>query len=398
MDMTFDRLMHLAPDELVEANRHRDRYFPVRAIRRSGPIRMLPRGMDIGPRLMADGVDPTAFMQANRVAGLLVLKEGSIRLERYGLGNDEESRWSSFSLGKSVTGILVGAALQDGHIASLGDPVTRYLPDLDGSAYGACNVGSLLNMSSGIAWREGYRDGQSDLARMYQAVFARRQGGVVDFMRSLPRVAAPDTRFLYSTGETHLLGAIAAAAAGKPLAEYLSERIWARFGMEADGYWTLDSEGGQELAGGGLNFVLRDYGRIGQFMLEEGAIDGEAIVPKGWIEQTTNIAGAPNHLRSGRLYDGYPFGYGGQWWLYPEDGGPWPEHVRAITGMGIFGQFLYLNPKVRVVVAIHSAWPDPWVAENERRVHQFIATVVRATAECSDAGRADQPSAAKAGA
>jgi CubicO group peptidase (beta-lactamase class C family) len=380
MHMTFDHLMHLPPDELVTVNRNRDRYFPVRPIARAGEAKALRRGSDLAHGIEGGPAGVAAFMAANRVAGLLVMKDGEVLLERYGLGNDETSRWSSFSVGKPVTGIMVGVALKDGYLQSLDDPLIRHLPELAGSAYGDCTVRHLLTMSSGVAWREGYRDGQSDIARMYGAVFARRRGGILDVMRTLPRAASPGTRFLYSTGETHLLGEIVARAAGRPLAQYLSERIWSRYGMEADGYWTLESPEGQELAGGGVNFVLRDYGRFGQFVLEGGVAAGEAIVPPGWIAEATNQELAAEHLRAGRLYEGYPFGYGYQWWLYPGDGGKWPEHAGAFSAMGIFGQFLYVNPRERVVGVIQSAWPDPWVADNERRAHEFLAAAIRAVA------------------
>jgi CubicO group peptidase (beta-lactamase class C family) len=379
MGLTFDRLVRLSPDELAAANRQRDRYFPIRSIDRGRSVRPLPLGPNIEPLLGREALGLDQFMALNRVAGVLVLKDGRIRLERYALGLDESARWASFSVGKSVTGILAGMALRDRRLRSLEDSIAQYVPEMAGSAYGDCAVGHLLGMSSGIGWKEAYRDGQSDIARMYQAVFARRKGGVLEVLRTLPRDAPPGRRFLYSTGETHLLGEVVSRAVGKPLAEYLSQRLWSRFGMEADGFWTLDAAEGQELAGGGLNFVLRDYGRLGQFILEGCEIDGEPVVPADWFQSAARIAANEPHLGPGRLYDGYPFGYSRQWWVYPPDGGRLPEHAGAFTGMGIFGQFLYLNPKERVVCVILSAWPDTWVAENERRVHEFLAAVIRTT-------------------
>lgn len=361
--------------ELPHLNSHRDRYFATRMIRRGAAVHPLPRA--------ARPLDETAlgvdsFMARNNIGGLLLLKDGVIRLERYGLGLDESTRWYSYSLGKSVASTLVGAAIRDSAIAGVKDPVTKYLPALKGTGYDGATIRNLLEMSSGVAWDETYRDSQSDFARFYGAVIERRRGDAFAVMRSLTRAVPPGTRFVYNSGETYLLGAIVSAATGRSLSAYLSERIWARFGMEADGYWTLDSDDGQEMASGGCNFILRDYGRFGLFLLGGGMAGGQAILPAGWLTEASHPQPDSPQVAYGRLVPGLPLGYGYQWWAFPSGDPRLPGHDGAFTGQGVFGQFLYLNPRENLVAVIWSAWPDHWVVEAEWSTYRFLSDCIAA--------------------
>ena len=193
-------------------------------------------------------------MQSQRIAGLIAVKDGRVHLERYGLGNDANSRWISFSVAKSVVSMLIGAAIQDGYIASVDDPVVDYLPRLKGGAYDAVTIRHILQMSSGVAWNEDYADPNSDTAKAPAGGMA-----LVEYMRVLPRVAPPGAKFNYNTGETSIAGALLRAAIGNNLATYLSHKIWQPFGMEADGSWVIDQPGGVEYGGCCINATLRDY-------------------------------------------------------------------------------------------------------------------------------------------
>ena len=371
--MNLQTLMSPNAAEQPHLNSNRDLYFATRVIKRGQRVHPLPparRPLDAA----ALGVD--SFMAQHRVGGLLVLKDGEICLERHGLGLDEATRWYSYSLGKSVCSTLVGAAIQQGKIGGVEDPVTRYLPQMAGTAYDGTTLGNLLQMSSGVAWEEAYRDGASDFGRYFNAVLEKRPGGAMAVMQSLHRAVPPGAKFVYSSGETYLIGAIVTAATGQSLSDYLSERIWARFGMEADGYWTLDSEGGQEMASGGCNFTLRDYGRFGLFVLGGGVIGGERILPEGWIAEASHPRADSTQVGYGQLVAGMPLGYGYQWWAFPSDDPRLAEHAGAFTGQGIFGQFLYINPRERVVVVVWGAWPDPWISESEWATYGFIGRCV----------------------
>ena len=171
--------------------------------------------------------------------------------------------------------------------------------------------------------------------RLSKAMVSRRPGSVLDLLCKLPRAQPQGVVFNYSTGESCLIGALVAAATGRPLADYCAETIWGPAGMEADGYWQLESEGGLELGGLGVSARLRDFGRFGQLVLEDGeAFSGRRVLPPGWRD----LAGQPDSAPTafGRLMPGSPAGYGYHWWAMP----PLPGGVNngAFSANGAFGQ------------------------------------------------------------
>jgi CubicO group peptidase (beta-lactamase class C family) len=292
------------------------------------------------------------YMDRRRTAGLLVLKGGEIALERYGMGSGPERRQTSYSTAKSITATLVGAALHAGAIGSLDDRCDRYLPHLRGSAYEGVMVRNVLRMCSGVAWSE-LEGGQSNVER--QTLASRRPGSILDLACSLPRSHPQGAVFTYSTLDSSVLGALVAAATARPLADYCAETIWEPAGMEADAYWLLESEGGLEVAGLGVGARLRDMGRFGQLVLEDGeAFSGRRVLPPGWRD----LAGQPDSAPTGfgRLIPGYPMGYGYQWWALPH--GPTGVHAGAFLAIGAFGQYIYVHPTAQVVAVIQSAWPQ----------------------------------------
>lgn len=307
-----------------------ERLFPGHVVKAGTRVRPLAQG----PAISVPSADIDAFIARQNVAGMIVLKDGRIVLERYGPGFDREGRWTSFSVAKSFTSTLVGAAIRDGHIASVDDPVTRYIPELAGSGYDGVTVAQLLTMTSGVRWNEDYTDPKSDVARMYSVSVPEGMDPTVAYMRTLPRESTPGSKWVYKTGETNLIGVLVSKATGKPLANYLSEKVWRPYGMERDAFWMIDPSG-REVSGCCLSVSLRDYARMGQFALE----GGKGVVPDDWFAEATAAkaqTGAPG------------YGYGYQWWTYPED---------RFGAQGIFGQSILVDPRQRVVIAMVSAWP-----------------------------------------
>ncbi|HDZ08874.1 serine hydrolase domain-containing protein [Pseudohongiella sp.] len=272
------------------------------------------------------------YMQHNHVGGLLVLKDGQIVLEQYGLGNDEDTQWVSFSMTKSVVSLLTGAAIADGYINSVNDPVTDYLPQLRGSAYDGVSIRNVLQMASGTDWNEDYADPASDVATSPSDMLALMQ-----FMGEKARVAEPGERFNYNTGETNLAGAIVRAAIGNNLAAYLTQKIWQPWGMESDATWISHGPYGGELGGCCLSPVLRDWGRLALLVMNDGVLhDGSRLVPEGWIAESTEpSAGSDN--------------YGYLWWLNGDG---------TFRASGIFGQGIYLSPEENLVIVVQGAWPQ----------------------------------------
>jgi len=350
-----ERLRRVGAEVLFWSQEQRDKNFPAMETLFPGTVAKAssrPYPLRPGNPLKLDGVDD--FMTANNTAGLIVVQDGRIRLERYARGYSREGRYTSFSVAKSLTSTLVGAAVKDGFIKSVDDPVTRYLPDLAGSAYDGVTVRQVLTMTSGVKWNEDYTDPNSDVARMYARPVPAGIDPTVAYMRTLPREAAPGSKWVYKTGETNLIGVLVTKATGKSLTDYAEQKIWRPFGMERDLFWMVD-QSGQNIGGCCLSASLRDYARIGEFVLSGGT----GVVPAGWFADATR---AQAQVGDGR-------GYGYQWWTNADG---------SFQAQGIFGQLLHIDPKRRLVIAMSSAWPR---ATGLGQARQSFVDTIKAAAD-----------------
>ncbi|MBI1344499.1 MAG: serine hydrolase [Terrimonas sp.] len=339
---------------------HFDKVFTAREVPNGDQLHVLPQGKPI-PAFSRGGEKEKAleeYITSQKVAGLLVLQDGKIRLERYALGLSDTGQWTSQSVAKSVTSTLVGAAIKDGYIKSVDDKVTDYIPDLKGSAYDKVSVHQLLTMTSGVKWNENYDDPNSDIARFYRDPVDPGVDATVSYMRRLPAEAEPGKKWVYKTGETDLLGVLVSSATGQSLSSYLSSKIWAPYGMEQHASWILDRTR-HELAGCCLQARLRDYARFGQFVLEDGRINGASIVPEGWFREATR-AQVP-------LWPGGGYGY--QWWILSEN---------TFDALGIHGQMIHVDPARKLVVVVSSAWPEAESNERHAISARFLNTLAKA--------------------
>jgi CubicO group peptidase (beta-lactamase class C family) len=297
------------------------------------PAAKVPRALPTGTPL-SDGLQAElkALMAETGTAGIMVLVDGKVAYEAYGLGLDAQDRWTSFSVAKSFTSTLLGAAVKDGFI-SLDDPVTKHIPGLAGSAYEGVTVRQLATMTSGVKWNEDYTDPNSDVAQTQSFVIEHGANAIVAQMKSLPREAEPGTKWVYKTGETNLIGVLVENAVGMTLAEYAQAKIVEPAGFAGGLFWMVDPRGGN-IGGCCLSITLADYARMGLFALE----GGKGAVPEGWFAEASDSA--VDFGDSG-------FGYGYQWWTYPEG---------AYGAQGIFGQGITLVPDKRLVVAYVGNW------------------------------------------
>jgi CubicO group peptidase (beta-lactamase class C family) len=310
--------------------------LPFLAKHRVVPAGGTPSVLPPGPPL-ALPLDIDAYMQGQRSAALMVLHNGQVRMERYGLDFDNEGRWTSFSVAKSLTSTLVGMAVRDGHIKSMDDKVSDYIAEMKGSAYDDVSIRQLLTMTSGVAWNENYDDPKSDVAQFNNHKPKDGEDAVVSYLRQLPRAVPAGTRWLYSTGETNLVGVLVARATKKTLSDYLSEKIWRPAGMAQQATWIL-SKTGQEISGCCLQAATQDFARFGQFILNGAQINGQPTLPEGWLsEATTSRTGIGQPGR----------GYGYQWWTY--DNG-------SFAARGIFGQGIFIDPARKLVIASNANW------------------------------------------
>jgi CubicO group peptidase (beta-lactamase class C family) len=337
--------------------RNIEKIFPTRTVKHGGAAFPLPstgEKFEVTYPYRGAQWHTANFMQGNSVAGLLVIKHGKIVLERYGLGETAQDRWTSFSVGKSVTSTLIGAAIKDGYIKGLDSQVIDYLPALKGTAYDGVTIRHLLTMTSGAKWNEDYSDPKSDVNQ-----FALGDPGpdgenpIVTYMAKLPREAPPGTKWVYKTGESDLIGVLLARATHKHPADYLSEKIWSKFAMESDAVWMLD-RAGEELGGCCLSITLKDYGRFGLFFMRGGKIGEASILPDDWIAQATRQQQP---------------GYGFQWWVSKNG---------TYRAAGIFGQTILLNPSEDLVIVTSSAWPEADSSKHLQIANAYFAAVTKA--------------------
>ncbi|APZ98171.1 serine hydrolase [Sphingopyxis sp. QXT-31] len=329
----------------------------VNTVAAGGTVYPLPEGkpLDVGQ-------DVDAYMAKQRNAGLIIVQDGKIRVEKYALGYAASGRWTSFSVAKSFTSTLVGAAVKDGYIKSLDDKVTTYIPGLKGSAYDDVSVKQLLTMTSGVKWNEDYTDPKSDVALFNLQKPVAGEDITVSYMKTLPREAPAGSKWVYKTGETNLIGVLVSSATGKTLSAYLSEKIWKPFGMEQDAVWMLGATG-HEISGCCVSASLKDYARFGQFMLNGGVAGGQKVLPDDWIAAATvKQAGIDQPGR----------GYGYQWWTN-DDG--------SYAAQGIFGQGIFIDPKRRLVIASNGNWPTATDPEGVGAAREAFYKAVQAAVD-----------------
>ena len=341
-----DKFLFWTPKQQIIGYRSIEKIFPTRTIKRGdhiAPLHKAAHQLNIAYNFGGANWNTKAFMSANNVSGLLIVQNGKILLERYGLGETQHDRWTSFSVAKSITSTLVGAAIKDGYIESLDTPITTYIPELKGSAYDGVTVRQVLTMTSGVKWNEDYEDPNSDVNQFAKDALNTNtttgENPIVTYMSKLPREAEPGTKFVYKTGESDLIGILVALATHKHLADYLSEKIWAPYGMQRDAIWMIDSAG-VEVGGCCISMTLRDYARFGMFFMNGGIADGKKVLPDGWVKRASS-----SHIASGWMNTGYGF----QWWVHPDG---------SYEAIGVFGQSIYINPKKKLIVVTNSAWPE----------------------------------------
>lgn len=287
------------------------------------------------------------YLERQRATGLLVLKNGEIVAEHYRYGRKDDARFLSFSMAKSITSLLVGQAQARGLIASLDDPAEKYVQALAGSPYGATTVRQLLRMSSGLTFTERY-DGTDDISRLSRAgAGAPGAGSPLDVLRSITTRHSPaGDKFVYASAETDVLGRVLAAATGKSVAELTSEWLWKPMGAEHEAFWRISSDG-QEQAYGAFNASLRDWGRLGLLLANDGKAGAQQLVPADYLLDGTDPARQPEAFRP-RKATPY-FGYGYQFWLLP-------MKQRSFVMQGIHGQGLYVQPSSGLVMVLTSVW------------------------------------------
>ena len=305
-------------------------------------------------------VDSLLFLDNTDTAALLVVHQGRICFEEYWLTGGRDVNWLSMSVAKSVISTAVGVAVDEGVIDIL-KPISFYVPELESSAYDGVLVKDVLQMSSGAAWSEDYSDPESDVMRM-GAIMARG-GSLDDFVAGMRREWEPGTRHRYNSADTQALGMLLTRATGKSISNYVEEKLWLPLGMEANGYWILDDYQ-MEMAFGGLNATARDYAKLGELYRLKGLWNGRRIISEQWVSEATR-PDAPHVMPYAN--DGYALGYGYQWWI-PD------THKGEYLAIGVYNQFIYVNPARDMVIVKLSANSD-YALEDDEKYYREIETI-----------------------
>jgi CubicO group peptidase (beta-lactamase class C family) len=354
-----------------------DRFFTHRTVHASSQVWQLEPSRlarSFSPTYVWEGrtYDLADFLQRSDASALLIIKDDQIVLERYLAGSTPSTRFLSFSVSKSFVSTLLGIALEEGHIGSLDDPLTRYVPSLSGTAYDGVSIENALLMLSGVEFAmgesaESWQDTSKSGPRIYQGSFVEQKFRFVDGAKSLERAAAVGERFHYSDMDAAIIGAVIRKATGQTLAAYMQQKLWEPVGMEFDATWLLDGpvDVGDEVGAFSFAATLRDYGRMGLVALHHGEGNGRRIVSPKWFRMA--LSPQQQEVEYGRLGYG-DWGYGYYWWL-------WPTRDGCFEAEGAFGQFITVAPHENLVMVKLSHWPTEWIESKAEENMTFFQAV-----------------------
>ncbi len=363
--MLYTSLNSFKDENLAHTFQHTPEIQPTKKISAGGDVFQFSKENNV---TLAEGFSyedvyyPTAdFIKNTKTTAMIVIKEDVIKYENYFMGGDENTLFSSNSMGKSFVSALMGIAVAEGHVNSVEDPLGKYIPEFVGTALETIPIRACLRMASGINFNE-----DTDMNG-----FSMKTLMGTPAMKVIAKYGvqeAPYTYRRYQSINTEILGKIITNATGRSLAEYMEEKLWKKIAPARDAYWTLSN--GTELAMGGLSVSLRDYARFARLYLNEGSYNGEQILPKEWVQDSLDISA--DYSKPGANYDAYnAIGYGYQWWV-PEG------NAGEFMAIGVYGQWIYVNPTNRVIIVKTSADPNFMEKGYELRHVEFLRAVADA--------------------
>lgn len=311
------------------------------------------------------------YLKTQNISGLLIIKDGKIAKEIYRNGADEKTKFTSWSISKSIVSSLIGVALDEGKIESIEDPIEKYIPELEQSDYKGTKIVDLLQMSSGISFKEVFSPDpkQSDLGPWWEMTMARNQASVNEWVKQFKRIHPAGEKFSYSSADAQILGWLVTKVTGKSLSDYASEKIWQKIGAEQSAYWLIDNKAdkGMEAAFCCFNASLRDYGRFGLLMLNQGKFGDTKVVEGNWVTKATRIS-ERKELKPGQIKPTNPLGYQYQWWTMA-------GQDKAYLAKGLFGQYLYINPAKNLIIVQTGAWKRGSSVEMNLQALAFFKTI-----------------------
>jgi CubicO group peptidase (beta-lactamase class C family) len=344
-----------------------DKLYPARIV--AAPAKPSPLGRaPVEPSLRytfaGQSLTLDRYLDTHPVTGFLIAKGDRILIERYQYARTDRQRLASFSMAKTIVALLIGIAVKDGAIRSIDEPAEAYVPGLKGTEYGRTSIKHLLQMTSGVSFREVYTDPTSDIAALARLTLGQDPGGsLLAVKRFNTRLVPAGQRFYYSSAETVVLGLVLAQATRRTLSDYAREKLWQPLGAEAEAAWSIDGTG-HEIAYAYYNAVLRDWARLGLMLAHDGTWQGRSIVPRDWLLAATTIAPADGHLRLPSPWAGY--GY--QTWLVEG-----PNRMFALRGYR--GQLVIVDPQSKLVLVQTAVRPGSDIVGDQELLALWHAAV-----------------------
>jgi CubicO group peptidase (beta-lactamase class C family) len=355
----------LNPERVVYNFAHAGDAFHRRDLVTSAPEHMwerAPRPLPETVNILGENVSVEAFLTDTDAVALLVIKDGIIRFEDYYQGAQAGDHRISWSVSKSFLSAMIGAAVDRGDIKTLDDNMDIYAPRLKGTAYEGVSIRNVLNMSSGVKFNEDYFDSNSDVSKMTYLLAV--SGSLDAFTTRYKDHDFKAGEFMrYVSIDTHALGMVLRGATGKTASENFEDVLGRHLGFSEGIHYITDSEGSEYVLGG-LNMTARDYALLGQLFLQKGVWNGEQVISKDWVHEST-APSAPPPLEGGRL------GYGYQWWVpMPR---PEPHFQNDFSAAGFYGQHIYVNPDHGTVIVKLSTFKDASEVDENGVSHGLLA-------------------------
>ena len=348
------------------AFREMDQLFTTRSVARSGTVWELPQtdhAMDFTYSWQGSSYSPEDFLERTYTNALLVIKNGRIVTEIYRNNSTPQSRFIGWSMTKSITSVLIGCAMEDGYIDSLDTAISHYLPELIGGGYEDVSIRHVMQMRSGVDYEERYDFANPGIAASnHISSLVKNNSRFTDVAKTLTRLNQPGEVFQYKTIDTAVLGWLIERRTGMSTAAYTERCLWEPLGAEADGFYIMDGppDTGREFSGAGFNATLRDYGRVGQMVLNGGVANGHRIVSEDWINLSTQPSGGEDERRGG---------YGYQWWTM--------GNSEAFSAIGLQGQYIYIDPDTQPVIVKLSYFPPGDNSAQDGETLAFMAAASR---------------------
>ena len=359
----------LNPDVNSFTFRNAHQVFAWRQVAAPETARELPQGGAMAmPQATLAGAPASfdAWADGTFTNAMLVLKDGQVVFENYRNRMTADTPHIGFSMTKTITAMLVGQALERGEIDSLDDLASKYVPALEGGAYGRASIRDILMMRSGADIDERYDFGENPslAGEIHRDAIVLNQRRFADFAVGLGQRTEPGSTFNYATLDTAVLGWVLEEATGQKLEDLMQSRIWQPVGAAHDGYFLADGPvgTGRALNGMGFNATLRDWALLGQLMLDDGMVGETRVLPEGWVAQMTAMEPTGNPAGQG-----FP-GYGFQTWQVDDQPG-------AYAAVGLAGQFIYVHPSTRTVIVKLSYYPPVPPATTDADVVGYFARI-----------------------